>query len=137
MHLDQQRARLAFDFVQKLSSQGRVREEFLSLARKLPVMFQTNGLLATWAHLLAKNESAHRNALAAMTEYLAPREPREKDRTADARTLFGRWLRGDAQGGVSALSGGELRERTAEAIEYAVWLKRAAEAFCDTGEAKP
>jgi hypothetical protein len=38
---------------------------------------------------------------------------------------------------VSALSGSELRERTAEAIEYAVWLKRAAEALCDTGEAKP
>lgn len=135
MHLDQQRARLAFDFVQQLSEEDK--KAFLPLARKLPVMFQTNGLLATWAHLLAKDEREHRKALHAMVSYLAPREPREADRTADARTLFGRWLRGDTQGEpVSALSGSELRERTAQAIEYAVWLKRAAEAICDTGEAK-
>lgn len=122
MHRDQVRARNAFQFVQ-----GPIQDpdDLLALARKLPVMLQTNGLLATWAHLLAKNGSEYEQALTALTSHL-----RSLGLAGEVtpEALFGLWV--DARRGLSSL---ELRRRTAEAIEFSVWLKRAAEALCDTG----
>jgi CRISPR/Cas system CMR-associated protein Cmr5 small subunit len=126
MHRDQVRARNAFRFVQgPLQDAG----AFLTMARKLPVMLQTNGLLATWAHLLAKNNSEHQEALAALTSHL------QSLGLAGQLTpsgLFDDWI--DADRG---LSSAELRRRTAEAMEFSVWVKRAAEALCDMGTAAP
>lgn len=137
MHLDQARAQRAFSFVRAFKED---REALLELARKLPFMFHTNGLLATWAHLLAKakgeEKSAKTSILRSILEHLqgelvAPRVDRSQD-GANPQRAFDTWL--DEKKG---LSGRELRAYTAEAIEYAVWLKRAAEALCDTKSEKP
>jgi CRISPR type III-B/RAMP module-associated protein Cmr5 len=126
MHRDQIRARNAFQSVQGVTQK---KEELLALARKLPVMFQTNGLLATWAHLLAKSKegSEHEKVLAALAGHF-----RSLGLAGNAApvALFNSWIA--AQEGLSSY---ELRRRTAEAIEFTVWLKRAAEALCDTGSA--
>lgn len=123
MHLDQKRAEFAFRFVQKVPPP--VRKDFLSLARSLPVMFQTNGLLATWAHLLAKKGEEYDKTLDALMEYFGDRG---MSTGTDGKAVFHEWIQ---------LASFELRRRTAEAIEYAVWIKRAAEALCDTGETRP
>ena len=126
MHRDQVRARNAFRSVQGVT---RKKDELLALARKLPVMLQTNGLLATWAHLLAKSKqgSEHEQALAALAGHL-----RSLGLAGDgtSQELFDSWVHAER-----GLSSRDLRRRTAEAIEFAVWLKRAAEALCDTGGA--
>jgi CRISPR/Cas system CMR-associated protein Cmr5 small subunit len=128
MHLDQIRARRAFESVR--GDAGLPRDDFLTLARKLPVMLQTNGLLATWAHLLAKNEPEHRAALKILTKHFQDLGLPLAGERPDA--VFERWV-GSAQG----LSSRELRRWTAEAIEFSVWLKRAAEALCDVKPAAP
>jgi CRISPR/Cas system CMR-associated protein Cmr5 small subunit len=122
MHRDQVRARNAFQFVQ-----GPIQKpaDLLALARKLPVMLQTNGLLATWAHLLAKKGSEYEQALTVLTRHLQSLGL-AGDTAPEA--LFNGWV--DARNGLSSV---ELRRRTAEGIEFSVWLKRAAEAVCDTG----
>jgi CRISPR/Cas system CMR-associated protein Cmr5 small subunit len=144
MHLDQERARRAFAFVQTVASRkapeskqapeggdanvesdGPSDNKFLALARKLPVMLQTNGLFATWAHLLAKDKEEHRDALNALTQFF---HFRDAELPTDREKLFQQWI-DDAP-----LDGPELRRWTAEAIEYSVWLKRAAEALLDTGD---
>ncbi len=126
MQRDQVRARNAFRSVQGVT---RKKDELLALARKLPVMFQTNGLLATWAHLLAKSKegSEHTQVLAALAGHFRSQGLAGE---GDPSALFNSWV--DENGG---LSSHDLRRRTAEAIEFAVWLKRAAEALCDTGGA--
>lgn len=122
MHRDQVRARNAFGFVSALAQRTGAEEKdaFLGLARKLPVMLQTNGLLATWGHLLAKHGSEFREAAQALTAHL---QSLALANTGTPAQLFETWIEGLAAAG--------LRRRTAEAIEYAVWLKRAAEALCD------
>jgi CRISPR type III-B/RAMP module-associated protein Cmr5 len=120
MHLDQKRAKAAFGYVQALSPA--VKKDFLSLARSLPVMFQTNGLLATWAHLLAKKGQEYDKTLEALMQYF---RQGDTNMETEAKAVFRQWTQ---------LASLDLRQRTAEAIEYAVWLKRAAEALCDTGE---
>lgn len=118
MLLDQVRARNAFAYV--LTVQDRA--ELLQLARKLPAMFQTNGLLASWAHLLAKKDDATAGAfLGHFREVGLLQDPR------DAREVFlNVWSAG--------LDMGSLQRLTAEAVIFAAWLKRAAEALCDTGD---
>lgn len=120
--LAQLRARGAFAHIDPSSLERP--EELLSLARGLPAMLQTNGLLATWSHLLARGKEEHCTVLDALVAHLGavgrvegspgPRELLEKE-----------WL---ATGGGEPVSGVELRRLTAELTEYAVWLKRAAEA---------
>jgi CRISPR/Cas system CMR-associated protein Cmr5 small subunit len=130
MNLQQIRASHAFSSVQKIpkGTQG----DFLQLARKLPVMLQTNGLLATWAHLLAKGGKEHRNeyddmAALLLQHFRNPSVNLAGDPNRSAKDIFFEvWISGH-QGGLP------LRRRTAEALELSVWLKRAAEALCDKG----
>jgi len=132
MDLDQLRAHHAFTYVQGLSGN---RSDFLALARKLPFMLHTNGLLATWAHLLAKkNERENLLGLQALATHLravAARLRLDVAPAGDAPAVFDRWV--DPQDG---LTGFALRKNTAEALAFSVWLKRAAEALCDAGEVK-
>jgi CRISPR/Cas system CMR-associated protein Cmr5 small subunit len=124
MQRDQVRARHVFSFVRgPLQSSA----EFLALARKLPIMLQTNGLLATWAHLLAKGKPEHKAALKALADHLRDLDPSMGTDSPDPANLFNTWI--DAQRG---LTGAALRAKTAEAVQIAVWLKRAAEALCDS-----
>ncbi len=132
MDLDQLRAHHAFTYVQ--DDLGEHRADFLALARKLPFMLHTNGLLATWAHLLAKKkdpEALVLQALATHLRALALRLGLDVLAEGAARKIFDRWV--DARHG---LTGFALRKNTAEALAFSVWLKRAAEALCDTGESE-
>jgi CRISPR type III-B/RAMP module-associated protein Cmr5 len=134
MNLEQARGHAAFSFVQGIPAPRRA--DFLGVAQKLPVMLQTNGLLATWAHLVAKGgpapastptASLDENALAAraLLDHLRSHAPAKLFAAADgnAEALDALW--GKDPSGASGLT---LRRLTAEAIRYSVWLKRAAEA---------
>jgi len=121
--LDQSRAESAYRAIDELGADA------LDLARKLPVMLQTNGLLATWAFLLAKR-GAHRRCLDQLLAHLRARQL-VADGSDEAMVVFQRWV-GTRSGG--ELTGPELRRLTGEAIDFAVWLKRAAEAH---GEGSP
>ena len=142
MNLEALRGHHAFASIQNLPPASR--SDFPSLARQLPQMLQVNGLLASWAFLLAKGKPQHRAALAALVSHLAERglvDPEELGRpmaavgdsqpdsitaspqAAQAVLLF--WLNADHE----ALSSHHLRRLTAEAIAYAGWLRKAAEAL--------
>ena len=123
MNLDQVRAKNAFAFVQRIGEAGR--EDFLQIARKLPALFQTNGLLAAWAHLVAKDKTLAAQALLGHFREAGLPVPAEGE---PLQVLTSRWL---AAGG---LASSDLRKLTHEAIVYSAWLKRAAEAFCDTAD---
>lgn len=118
--LDQIRAEGAFNGLRDAAAAT------LDLSEKLPAMLQTNGLLATWAHCLAKSKPAHpefQNLLRLMlfdfqgTGALPP--------TADLQPadVFRAWV-----GPGQPLSGSKLRQLTAEALAFSAWLKRAAQA---------
>jgi CRISPR type III-B/RAMP module-associated protein Cmr5 len=139
MNLEQARGHTAFSFVRSISAQRRA--AFLPVAQKLPAMLQTNGLLATWAHLVAKGgpapasapaESLDANALAAraLLDHLRSHAPANLFAAANgtAEALDALW--GREPSGASGLT---LRRLTAEAIRYSVWLKRAAEALLGGG----
>ncbi len=124
MNLDQVRADDAFSFVQGLAK-GEEQEKFLGIARKLPAMLQTNGLLATWAYLLSKKKVEGRAAEALLAHFRrAGLDVPAEGAPTDVFTRV--WVR-------PGLSSRRLRQLTHEAIVYSVWLKRAAEALCDTG----
>lgn len=139
MNLEQARGHAAFSFVQSIAADRRA--GFLGVAQKLPVMLQTNGLLATWAHLVAKGGPApaagpavslNENALAAraLLDHLRPLAPANLF-AADGgaiEALHALWK--EQPSGASGLT---LRRLTAEAIRYSVWLKRAAEALLSGG----
>jgi CRISPR/Cas system CMR-associated protein Cmr5 small subunit len=131
MNLDQLRAQSSFSFVERLRPAER--SKFLGLSRSLPAMLQTNGLLATWAHLLARAGPApaaneYRRATEALLEHLRHPDtgPLLRESGEAAAVLTTVWARRP-----SGASGRELRRLTAEAIRYSVWLKRAAEALCE------
>lgn len=127
MNLDQVRAANAFGFVRTVADG---QDRFLALSRKLPVMLQTNGLLATWAHLLAKKGREYERIVEALLRHLQHQGIGLVEGPTSAEAVFLEvWT---VAGGAT---GGRLRRLTAEAIAYSVWLKRAAEALCDRGQA--
>lgn len=109
--LEQQRAAHAWKKVQAVSQR---QKEFRSLAMSLPADIQANGLGQTLAFLAAKKEEEHKQALAAITEWV-------KHRLNITESDFIQWLMTEA-------TSEEYRRATAEAIAYAIWLKRFAEA---------
>ena len=127
MNLDQIRAADAFSFVQPIAGNKDLAEAFLGLARKLPVMLQTNGLLASWAHLVSKKGAEYGKTAEALLQHLQKVGLAEPQPADPRRVLLEVWTG-------SALTGDTLRRLTQESIIYAVWLKRAAEALCDRGK---
>lgn len=128
--LDQRRAASAYGAI-ATAPPGAV-----DLARRLPSMLQANGLLATWAFLLAKERKAPRQTpLPFLLRHL---ESRELDVPAggDVSAAFLHWV-GGGQGANGGVSGTALRELTAEALAFAGWLKRAAEARGDEAPGAP
>jgi CRISPR-associated protein, Cmr5 family len=113
--LDQRRAASAYAYAAMAGD--------LDRAQKLPMMLQINGLLATWAFLLGKGETALLDALISylrtLRELAVPK--------GDAETVFLHWV-GGAAGGSNGIDGPLLRALTGEALVWSVWLKRAAEA---------
>ncbi len=126
--LDLVRARNAFAAAQAVGSCDR--ETFLNLSRKLPAMLQTNGLLAAWAFLLAREGGGDQSVRAICRRHLGDAE------LSALEVAVGKLDAVFAGGRPPAdpLSGPELQRLTAETIAFAGWLKRAAEAVSDTGE---
>lgn len=122
MNLEQIRAQHAFEAAAGKDA------EFLNLARSLPQMLRTNGLLATWAFLLAKGkgkaESPHQAVLKNLASHLRSEGIGLVRETDEKRLLLSEWT--GPQTGAA-----QLQRLTAEAIAYAGWLKRASEALSD------
>jgi CRISPR/Cas system CMR-associated protein Cmr5 small subunit len=104
--------------------------EFVDLARKLPTMFQQNGLLASWAFLLAKAkgnmQSTHGLAIEVIAAYL--REERlgfGELMSTTPHECFLQWIGVNA----NALSGFEMRRLSDETLAFSGWLKRAVAAY--------
>ena len=110
------RARESFTFVKNNPNES-------DLMKKLPVMFQVNGLLAGFAFLL-KGES-HKKVATHLLEYLVGVHMLENIDASDPGNVFADWV-GD--GGLETI---ELFELTEEIIKYSTWLKRAAEALTE------
>lgn len=124
--LEQLRASRAFAAANEARPGGAA--EFLGTARRLPEMLRTNGLLAAWAYLLAKEngEAGRRKVRESLAAHL-------ENRFGEPARALGKLFAGDPP--AEPLPALELQRLAAEAVTYAGWLKRAAEAVCDTGEA--
>ena len=85
------------------------------------MMLQTNGLLATWAHLLSKREAS--TVVQTLADHLWQWENRQGAQPTP-RAVFLGWV----SDGQAQLSGTRLRGLTEEALAFAVWLKRAGKA---------
>jgi CRISPR/Cas system CMR-associated protein Cmr5 small subunit len=123
MNLDQIRAQHAYQAAAGENT------DFLNLARSLPQMLQTNGLLATWAFLLARNESPHRSVLKALVIHLQGEGLLAVELTDPKEILLSAWLGRERPLGTS-----DLQRLTSETVAFAGWIKRAAEALCDHGK---
>lgn len=134
VNLNQIRAGRAFGEVKKAVTQNPSvkQKDFLSLARSLPAMFQQNGLLATWAFLLAKSKKKnpeHEEILKMLYIHLTDfcfdlGVPSGKD----YERVFTEHL-----ANANAPLNGQFMRITAEAINFSGWIKRAAEALCQEG----
>lgn len=120
--LDQRRAASAYGF-------AATPDVDLDRAQKLPAMFQINGLLATWAFLLAKKEQ---DVLSPLLQHLRSVMPEAEGMLVGSpEDVFLHWVGGPGTKS-KGLEGNLLRALTAEAIAWSVWLKRAAEAQAPT-----
>lgn len=124
--LDQRRAASAYAAIEKAPKKA------AELAIRLPAMLQINGLLATWAFLLAKEGKGEPTPVASLLGHLRSLEDLQIP-AGDAQSVFLHWV-GGATGASGGIGGSLLRALTAEALAWAVWLKRAAEARGETGE---
>jgi CRISPR type III-B/RAMP module-associated protein Cmr5 len=120
LNMDQIRAETAY-----LVAKDNQKKEFQQSAMKLADMLQTNGLLATWAFLLAKKEkilisSLHSYLMSRFKTLFTDDSPED---FASSINRFEIWI---GQNGLSSL---QLRQLTSEAIEFAGWLKRAVKAY--------
>lgn len=129
--LDQRRAAAAYREI------GDAHPDVVNLARGLPDMLRTNGLLATWAFLLTKEKKNPRQPtpLPALLGHLRSLPGLGVPAQGDLEAVFLHWV-GGATGAGGGVVGPTLRALTAEALAFAGWLKRAAEARGDVeGEA--
>ncbi|MFW6012338.1 MAG: type III-B CRISPR module-associated protein Cmr5 [bacterium] len=123
--LEQLRAKAAFRAA-LAALNGGGGDDFLGQARRLPVLLRTNGLLASWAYLKAKEREVA-VIRGALREHLRERHP---EHLAKVDVLF---EQDDAPEPENRLSAMELQALTTEALAFAGWLKRAAEGVCSTG----
>lgn len=118
--LDQDRAAAAYQAIAKVDTKAG------DMAVKLPVMLQINGLLATWASLLAKEAKKESTPLDALLGHLRSLPELQVPAHKSAHEIFLFWVGGEPNNR-AGVSGTRLRALTAEALAFAVWLKRAAE----------
>ncbi len=110
--LEQQRAQAAWRAVQNVDqSNGK---EFKSVATSLPADIQANGLGQTMAFLRAKGKDEHNITFKAVSDWV-------QQRLNIANEDFMTWL-------MTKATTEQYRQATAEAIAFAIWMKRFAEA---------
>lgn len=110
--LEQQRAAAAWRAVQNVSANNG--KEFRSVAASLPADIQANGLGQTMAFLAAKGEEEHKAVLNAVTGWVT-------QRLNIGNVKFMEWL-------MTKATTEQYRHATSEAVAFAIWLKRFAEA---------
>lgn len=110
--LEQQRAAAAWRAVQNVSANNG--KEFRSVAASLPADIQANGLGQTMAFLAAKGEEEHKAVLNAVTGWVT-------QRLNIGTVKFMEWL-------MTKATTEQYRHATSEAVAFAIWLKRFAEA---------
>jgi len=110
--LEQRRAAAAWHAVQKVD-QGKGKD-FKSVATSLPADIQANGLGQTMAFLRAKGKEEHNVTFDAVAGWV-------QQRLNIANKDFMTWLMTEA-------TTEQYRQATAEAIAFAIWMKRFAEA---------
>ena len=110
--LEQRRAQAAWHAVQGVDQDKS--KEFKSVATSLPADIQANGFGQTMAFLRAKGKGEHEIAFNAVAEWVKQRlNIPDKD--------FMTWL-------MTRATTEQYRQATAEAIAFAIWMKRFAEA---------
>lgn len=130
-NLEQLRARNAFSFIKQMLEEpnlnDKVKDDIAGKVSNLATMFQKNGVLATFAFLLAKNKDGKlQSLLNSLMNNL-----KESKRTAlatgpAANDIFqgeNSWINSDE------FNMTDLFIVTDEMIKYATWLKRALEAL--------
>ena len=90
-------------------------------------MLQNNGLLATWAFLLAKDRTEHQKVWDALFDHFSATLPMSEN--LNVQNIFTELFTSETK-----MNGHKLRQFTEEALKYSGWLKRGAEVFCDVGE---
>lgn len=113
-NLDQIRAERALQAARTLQDGA------IELAKKLPQMLRSNGLLATWLFLCDKGAPGAQVLVHLLSHLKAQVGNCVPD--GDPEVVLSSWV-----GEQSGLSGRDLQRLTAEAIEFAGWLKRTAE----------
>ena len=121
---DQLRAERAY----AVAAEGANLAGFKEMAQSFPAMLQTNGLLASVAFLLAKGKPQHNRLAEALVTHL--RDSTFGLPVVPAGTpiqVFRYWVGMGARG--PNVTGSALRRLSGEALSFAGWLKRAAEAY--------
>ena len=128
-NLEQLRAKNAFAFMTKQKEKGhKKREKIGQIAKKLPVLFQSNGLLAGAAYLFSQRKKRaegdeYHIFLANIHDHLKNEAFSFGLIGADLQDVFTeQWL--DKGFGTAP-----MRDITKEIVAYSGWLKRAAETF--------
>jgi CRISPR-associated protein Cmr5 len=110
--LEQRRAQAAWETVQKVDqNKGK---EFKSVATSLPADIQANGFGQTMAFLRAKGKDEHNITFDAVADWV-------RQRLNIANEDFMSWL-------MTKATTEQYRQAMAEAIAFAIWMKRFAEA---------
>jgi CRISPR-associated protein Cmr5 len=110
--LEQQRAQAAWHAVQGVDQDKS--KEFKSVATSLPADIQANGFGQTMAFLRAKGKDEHNITFDAVADWV-------RQRLNIANEDFMSWL-------MTKATTEQYRQATAEAIAFAIWMKRFAEA---------
>ena len=120
---EQQRAKAAWEAVSEIKEKSKeTKEGYSTQAKNFPMMTMTNGLGQSLAFLRAKSKAEHNNAF---YQHISAWVTREIFNASNEK-LLERLLDSDSN---------VYRRATTEALAFAVWLKRFAEAELD--EKKP
>lgn len=114
-NLQQLRAEHAFSFMKDHYGD----KDLENIIMKLPVMFQTNGLLATWAFLLVKKSY---DVLNNLQNHLQSVPSCEVEPNSTSENIFNVWIQDD-------FNFDRYCPLINELIAYSSWLKRASEAL--------
>lgn len=128
-NLEQLRAENAFKFIEKVQN----KKEIMDIAKRLPTMFHTNGLLATFAFLLKnedklkmKKDGMEINLIDNLIKHLKKTNRKAIPDDFKKEMIFNgdnAWIDD------SNFETTDFFIITDEMIKYATWLKRAAEAL--------
>ncbi|RME84818.1 MAG: type III-B CRISPR module-associated protein Cmr5 [Zetaproteobacteria bacterium] len=110
--MDQQRAEYAWEHVR-----GRCAKDYANLAKSMPAMVMTNGLMPTLAFLEGKGDAHHRRLLSDVLGWLIQRQILESE--PDFR---------DAMEQLRKMSAREYQRATEETLAILKWIRHFADA---------